>query len=152
MTYELWNVRARSLVGGFDTQAEALACVREALQRHGRSYIDALLLGSEDRHGRSKPIARGQALAKLALEDGAAPATRSIGVTGQWNQMVWRPVKTLIRTRSRQTAKRTALWRGRSLYQSSSANPDEGAVARVAVACASATWGCAGRLPPSATR
>jgi 3'-phosphoadenosine 5'-phosphosulfate sulfotransferase len=73
MTYELWNIRARSLVGGFDTQAEALACVREAIRRHGRDYVDVLLLGAEDRRGRSKPIARGQALATLALEDGAAP-------------------------------------------------------------------------------
>jgi hypothetical protein len=76
MTYELWNVRTRNAIGQFATRAEALACVREAIRRHGRGYADALLLGTEDSLGRSKPIARGQALADLALADGAAPVSR----------------------------------------------------------------------------
>jgi hypothetical protein len=76
MTYALWNVRTRNAIGEFATRAEALACVREAIQHHGRGYADALLLGTEDRLGRSRPVARGQALADLALEDGAAPVSR----------------------------------------------------------------------------
>ena len=75
MTFELWNTRTGNAIGDFATEAEALAYIREAIERHGRAYVDRLLLGCEDVHGRSKPVARGQALADLALGHGAAVAT-----------------------------------------------------------------------------
>jgi hypothetical protein len=65
-SYELWDMKSRNIVGGFDTEDEALAAIRGAIQRHGRCYIDDLFLGVE-LHGRSKPIAQGQALAERAL-------------------------------------------------------------------------------------
>ena len=74
MTYELWDTKTRNAIGGFASQAEALAVVREAIERHGREYVDMLFLGCEDENGRSRRIARGQALADLALSSNAHQA------------------------------------------------------------------------------
>ena len=65
--YELWNTRTRNAVGDFDSEAEALAVVREAIRRHGREYADMLVLGCENDAGESRAIAAGQDLAELAL-------------------------------------------------------------------------------------
>ena len=79
MTYELWNMQTGNAIGGFATEAEALALVREAIERNGRSYADMLFLGSTSR-GRSRPIAQGQALAERALA--RAPDAKSLSVSG----------------------------------------------------------------------
>jgi hypothetical protein len=67
MTYELWNIKTGNAIGGYASEAEALAFVREVIARHGRAYADMLFLGCEDARGRSRPIAQGQALAERAL-------------------------------------------------------------------------------------
>jgi hypothetical protein len=67
MAYELWNMRTGNALGDFLSEAEALAAVRKLVERHGRSYAEKLLLGHEDAHGRSRPIAQGQELASRAL-------------------------------------------------------------------------------------
>jgi len=67
MTFELWDMRSRNAIGSFDVKASALAAVRELMEDHGRAYVDDLFLGCEDDHGNSKPIAKGQELADLAL-------------------------------------------------------------------------------------
>jgi hypothetical protein len=67
VAYELWNMRTGNAIGDFRTEAEALAAVRAAIERHGRSYVDKLFLGYESSSGRSKPIAQGQALAERAI-------------------------------------------------------------------------------------
>jgi 3'-phosphoadenosine 5'-phosphosulfate sulfotransferase len=67
MTYELWDTETGNVIGGYRSQSEALAVVREAISRHGRGYADLLFLGCEDSKGRSRAIARGQDLAELAL-------------------------------------------------------------------------------------
>jgi hypothetical protein len=69
MTFELWNVHTGNAIGEFTTEAEALAFVREAIARNGRTYADALFLGSTTR-GRSKAVARGQVLAERAVAAG----------------------------------------------------------------------------------
>jgi hypothetical protein len=66
MTYELWDMKSRNVIGGYRSKAEALAVVRDAIGRHGRDYADLLFLGCEDKNGRSHPIAQGQELADLA--------------------------------------------------------------------------------------
>jgi hypothetical protein len=66
MALELWSIPAASIVGFFDTEAQALAAVREALECHGPEYVTDLALGREDSRGRSKPIAQGADLLKLA--------------------------------------------------------------------------------------
>ena len=66
MTFELWDTRSRNAIGGFDSEAAALAVVREAIEDHGRGAVSHWLLGSENADGRSKIIAQGDALADRA--------------------------------------------------------------------------------------
>ena len=77
MTYELWDTKTRNAVGGFDSEAEALAVVREAIRRHGREYANMLVLGCEDDDGESRSIAQGQELAARA-EAAAAVTGRAL--------------------------------------------------------------------------
>ena len=72
--YELWNTKTRNAVGDFDSEAEALAVVREAIHRHGREYANMLALGCEDDAGETRAIAGGQELAELALHAGSRQA------------------------------------------------------------------------------
>jgi hypothetical protein len=67
MTFELWDMRSRNAIGGFDSEAAVLAAVRQLIEDHGRSYADDLFLGCEDDEGNSRPIAKGQQLADPAL-------------------------------------------------------------------------------------
>ena len=78
MTYELWEMSTGNLIGAYATQQEALALIRRAIVAHGKTYVDTILLGVEDEKGRSKTIAKGQALAHLASAPagGEAPETR----------------------------------------------------------------------------
>jgi hypothetical protein len=71
VTYELWSKPSRSALGAFDTEAEALAAVREAVAQHGRAYAEGFAVIREDRRGRSKLVAEGAQLVDLALA--AAP-------------------------------------------------------------------------------
>jgi hypothetical protein len=71
--YELWNIKSGNAVGDSDTEAQALALVREAIRRHSRGYVDKLALGCEDENGDGRAIASGAALADLA--EAAAPAS-----------------------------------------------------------------------------
>jgi len=66
VTYELWSKASRSIVGAFDSEAEALAAVREALARHGRAYAEELAVIREDRRGRSTLLAEGAQLVDRA--------------------------------------------------------------------------------------
>jgi len=67
MIYELWNTTTSNAVGDFESEAEALAVVRKAIDRHGRDYANMLLLGCEDEDGESHAIAQGRELAERAL-------------------------------------------------------------------------------------
>ncbi len=68
VTFELWDMNSRNLVGTFDTEEAALESVRDAIERHGRNYVNTLALGREDSRGRSKMIAAGTALAERATD------------------------------------------------------------------------------------
>ena len=67
MIYELIDIQTANLIGTYDTEAEALAVVRAAIERHGPTCVETLALGCEDRRGRGKQIARGTALVARAL-------------------------------------------------------------------------------------
>ena len=67
MTFELWDLTTRNLAGFFETEAEALAATRAAVQTHGRDYAEAFALIREDSRGRSTTIARGADLVERAL-------------------------------------------------------------------------------------
>ena len=75
-TYELWNTRTGNIVGTFESEDAALKAVRQAMDSYGRDYAERLLLGREDRNGRSRRIADGAELVRLALtvEDRPLPA------------------------------------------------------------------------------
>jgi hypothetical protein len=66
-SYEIWDTRSGNALGDFATEAQALAVVREMIEDHGRGAVERWLLGGTNRSGRSKPIARGNELADLAL-------------------------------------------------------------------------------------
>ena len=79
-TFELWNTSSGNLLGTFPTEAEALAAVREAIQRHGEGYVDTLALGRENSRGASRIVAAGAPLveraAKAQLPMSPRPARR----------------------------------------------------------------------------
>lgn len=66
MTYEVWDGDSGNLLVERPTRVEALLIVREAIARHGESYVDSLALVLEDDDGESHVIAEGRELAKLA--------------------------------------------------------------------------------------
>jgi hypothetical protein len=72
MAYELWDTDSRNVVGEYDSEAEALAVVRQAIDRDGPDAANSLMLAFEDRTGRSRMIASGAELVDRA--QAAAPA------------------------------------------------------------------------------
>ncbi|MGH2354901.1 MAG: hypothetical protein ACRDJN_25100, partial [Chloroflexota bacterium] len=83
-TYELWDLKTRNLVGGYETEAAALAVVRRTIDAYGRTFVDELALVRENSPGRTKTIARGPALADRALA--AEPFGKD---TGDWPSLTW---------------------------------------------------------------
>ena len=73
VTFELWSIASGNVVGYFNTEAAALAAVRDAFDHHGQEYVDGLALGREDSRGRSHAIAQGGELLKLALHAATKP-------------------------------------------------------------------------------
>jgi hypothetical protein len=74
-TYELWDKDSRSIIGAFDSEAEALTAVRDALERHGQAYAETFAVIREDVRGRSRLLGEGPALVELARR--AAPSQSS---------------------------------------------------------------------------
>jgi len=66
MAYELWDAESANLLDAYETEADALAAVQALLSEHGTGYIETLVLGYEDRRGRSRTIALGWALVERA--------------------------------------------------------------------------------------
>ena len=67
MNYELWSLSSRNIVADFETEAAALRAVAAIVRQQGHAAALDLLLGSEDRAGRSRRIAQGQDLVDRAL-------------------------------------------------------------------------------------
>ena len=72
MHWELWDAESGNLVGDYDSEAEALTVVRNALREHGSSIVATLVLGAEfdDEGGDDSdlpPVIGGDALAARAL-------------------------------------------------------------------------------------
>ena len=44
MVYEFWDIRTNNLVDAFDTEHEALAALRQALQKQGERVVEFLML------------------------------------------------------------------------------------------------------------
>ena len=64
MYVELMNEATANLIATFTSEREALAYVRTAIDRHGRSHVDDWALGYGDE---SQPTLAGGALAERAL-------------------------------------------------------------------------------------
>lgn len=47
MVFEIWDIESGNLLGSYDSEEEALAVVHDALNRHGREYVEALALVRE---------------------------------------------------------------------------------------------------------
>jgi hypothetical protein len=76
-TYELWDMRSGNLVGSWPAETEALAVVREALDRHGAEVVASLSLLAESTQGDTTVVAEGAALVERARQVATAPEQRS---------------------------------------------------------------------------
>ena len=47
MHWELWDTESGNMVGDYDSEADALAVVREAVRRYGANVANTLALGAE---------------------------------------------------------------------------------------------------------
>jgi hypothetical protein len=47
MHWELWDTDSGNMVGDYDTEADALVIVRDAVRRHGPAVAATLALGAE---------------------------------------------------------------------------------------------------------
>lgn len=72
-TFEMWDKDSRSVVGAFATEAEALAAVRAALERHGRPYAETFAVIREDARGESTLLGEGGELVDRACRAAATP-------------------------------------------------------------------------------
>lgn len=68
MAFEIWETETRNIVDDFATEEAALAAVKDAIVRHGASYIASWFLAFEDERGESREIAAVDALVERALE------------------------------------------------------------------------------------
>lgn len=65
-TYELWEMQSGNLIGAWVAEADALASVRVALDRHGAEMVASLSLLAEDARGQTTVVAEGLALVERA--------------------------------------------------------------------------------------
>jgi hypothetical protein len=80
MTYELWDIESGNLVGAYETEAEALATVREVIDLRDLSYADALALVRDDDQPDIETIAVGAALVARAQSMHVADAAEAFRV------------------------------------------------------------------------
>jgi hypothetical protein len=97
MHWQLWDTESSILVGSYESKADALAVVRDALHRHGLPLVMALALGAEhDDEGGSDadlpPVTQGSDLIARALDAlrtgdratvAAPPSTRGVNPCGR---------------------------------------------------------------------
>src|SRR5437773_1973845 len=82
MRHELWDFEGGNLVGAYSTRDEALDAVRQTIRLYGREAAVSLLLGREGISRRSTLVAKGPALADLAIGTAvAAPVEQTRGRT-----------------------------------------------------------------------
>jgi hypothetical protein len=67
MPHQLWNLATGNAIAEYETEAEALALVRETVQEHGRHEAMAWALTADDEHTVTEPIAEGEALIDRAF-------------------------------------------------------------------------------------
>jgi hypothetical protein len=75
-SYELWDTDSGNAVGGFTSEHEALAAVRDAATRHGTEYVAAWALVRATAR-RVTAIAEGRALAERAVAEAPREARKA---------------------------------------------------------------------------
>ena len=73
MTYELWDMDSRNLIGGYDRKRDALDAVRKNVRQHGEQVVRGIALISIGPRGKGHVVAEGDELLRLALPDRAIP-------------------------------------------------------------------------------
>ncbi len=66
--YEIWDYESRNLLADFESRIEALAMVRDVVERYGRDYVAQWALGRMDDEGIDEPLLEGLQLADEALK------------------------------------------------------------------------------------
>ena len=77
MFYALWDLESGNALGDFDSEAKALAVVRDLLDANEADYAEVLSLGRTDDDGTFVLIADGTALAARA-HSASDPSRRSV--------------------------------------------------------------------------
>ena len=67
MIYELFDTETSSVIGVYESQAEAPAVLKSAIKAYGASYADPVILGRRDADGYPEAVAEGWELARMAL-------------------------------------------------------------------------------------
>jgi hypothetical protein len=67
--YELWDRKTANQIGSYESQAEAMAIVRDVVREYGNEAIATVALGRESEDDDTVVIAAGRDLADLALQD-----------------------------------------------------------------------------------
>jgi hypothetical protein len=65
--YAIWDMESANRIGAYESEAEALADVRDTVVRFGRDLVLNWGLAWHDEVGSTKAIAEGQALIDLAF-------------------------------------------------------------------------------------
>jgi hypothetical protein len=66
MTYELWDVETGNIIQTYESEAEALALVRAAVETYGPGYAEDLVLLLDRGRGNLATLAAGRELAERA--------------------------------------------------------------------------------------
>ncbi|MGH2557646.1 MAG: hypothetical protein ACRDJH_01170 [Thermomicrobiales bacterium] len=67
--YELWDRETANQIGSYESRAEAMAIVRDAVRVNGADALATVALGRETEDGDTVVIAAGRDLADLALQE-----------------------------------------------------------------------------------
>jgi hypothetical protein len=79
--FELWDLHTGNMVDAFDTEAAALAAVRDAVVRHGRAYVQPWALAHATAR-RMRSLGDGASLIERALQAAPDAAIRPTGTQG----------------------------------------------------------------------
>ena len=73
VAFQLWETQSHNLMADFDTEAQVLAAVAEAICTNGASYVDSIMLVRVGPQGGLTRIAVGPELAARALATNGMP-------------------------------------------------------------------------------
>jgi hypothetical protein len=78
MIYDLWDVESGNIINTYETEASALAVVRDLVAANGEGIIEALSLGYEADDGSGGLVAEGRGLWVRAQAAAGAPAAPEV--------------------------------------------------------------------------